>query len=444
MMLLEPSPADAYFLPYQQAWLRDQANLKIMEKSRQIGISFTDAYDSVIKAGQRQRGLDVWVSSRDETQARLYLDDCRNWARILRIAAEYEGARLLDETSRASAHVLEFATGARIFCLSCNPNALAGKRGHVKLDEFALHQDQRLLYRVAKPVTQWGGSLSLISTHRGAHTLFNQIIRAIREGGNPMGWSLHSVPLQTAVDQGLVERINAKTGREESREAFVARLRRECIDEEHWLQEYCCIPADESAAFISLNLIEPCESEDCLTSPAALAAARHPLYAGVDVARVRDLCVIDVGELVGDVMWDRLRLELRDQSFAAIEAELFEVLRFPALVRLCIDATGLGRQLAERARQQFGWQVEPVIFTRPLKEQLAFNLRAAFENRTLRIARDDRLRADLRGLRKAVTPAGNLRFDGESADGHCDRTWALALRLHAAALAQPAGALAGR
>ena len=29
---------------------------------------------------------------------------------------------------------------------------LAGKRGHVKLDEFALHQDQRLLYQVAKPV----------------------------------------------------------------------------------------------------------------------------------------------------------------------------------------------------------------------------------------------------------------------------------------------------
>lgn len=435
-----------YFLPYQQAWLADTSSLKLMEKSRQIGISFTDAYDSVLKAGQKQRrNLDVWVSSRDETQARLYLDDCRNWARILNLAAEYEGARLMDEKSRSSAHVLQFATGARIYCLSCNPNALAGKRGHVKLDEFALHQDQRLLYRVAKPVTQWGGTLSVISTHRGANTLFNEIVRAIREQGNPMGWSLHSVPLQKAVDQGLVERINAKSGRNESREEFLARLRRECIDEEQWLQEYCCMPADESAAFIGYELIRTCEAEGCLRDFQYLSAAQNALYVGVDVARVHDLCVIDVGELVGDVMWDRLRLELRNRPFSEIEAELYRVLELPCLVRVCIDATGLGRQLAERAQERFGWQVEPVVFTAPVKEQLAFGLRTAFQNQKLRIACDDRLRADLRGLRKEVTASGNLRFAGEAGDSHCDRTWAKALRQYAVETANTtaAGAMAG-
>src|SRR5207247_9666679 len=91
-----------------------------------------------------------------------------------------------------------------------NPNALAGKRGHVVLDEFALHQDQRLLYRVAKPVITWGGQLEIISTHRGANSVFNQIIRGIVEQGNPMGWSHHKVTLQQAVEQGLVEKINAK------------------------------------------------------------------------------------------------------------------------------------------------------------------------------------------------------------------------------------------
>src|ERR1051325_9506982 len=108
---------------------------------------------------------------------------------------------------------MQFFNGRRIFCVSSNPNALAGKRGHVKLDEFALHQDQRMLYRVAKPLTQWGGTLSIISTHRGAQTVFNELIRDITERGNPMGWSLHSVPVQKAVEEGLVEKIMEAQGK---------------------------------------------------------------------------------------------------------------------------------------------------------------------------------------------------------------------------------------
>jgi len=41
-------------------------------------------------------------------------------------------------------------------------------------------------------------------------TLFNELIQAIRHQGNPMGWSLHTVPIQKAVEQGLVDRINRK------------------------------------------------------------------------------------------------------------------------------------------------------------------------------------------------------------------------------------------
>jgi phage FluMu gp28-like protein len=100
--------------------------------------------------------------------------------------------------------------------------------------------------------------------------------------------------------------------------------------------------------------------------------------------------------------------------------------------RACIDATGLGMQLAERARERFGWKVEPITFSAPVKEELAFGLRSEFEAAKLRIPRDDKLRADLRGLRKEVTLSGNIRFGGESGDSHCDRFWAKALRQHAA------------
>jgi phage FluMu gp28-like protein len=505
---------DKYFLPYQRAWIEDLSLLRIMEKSRQIGASFADAYDSVRKAGCTEGGMDVWVSTRDERQARLYIEDCAMWAQMLQREAEKEKAVVIADLRDVKADMMEFASGCRIYVVSSNPNALAGKRGHVKLDEFALHQEQRLLYRVAKPVTQWGGTLSIISTHRGEQTVFNELIRDIRERGNPMGWSLHSVPVQKAVEEGLVEKImqaqqqgkhrtsnpdkrhrdcadsaseNRTLNEEEKRKLrveFLSRLRAECIDEEQWLQEYCCTAADESKAFITFEMVAGCEErglrlmtvgelekyasgeweegdkwDQCgrkegsdETHGDGEAESRSGseskskrgmidgedgkhspvLYLGLDVARKHDLCVFDVGEKIGDVVWDRLRIEMRGCRFAEIEETLFRLLRLPQVKRACIDATGLGAQLAERAAERFEWKVEPITFTASMKEELAFGLRADFEERRLRIVRDERLVADLRGIKKEVSASGNIRFLGESGDSHCDRFWAKALRQHAA------------
>jgi len=430
-----------YFLPYQARWIKDQARLKIVEKSRQIGFSYADSYDSVKKVAPKNARLDVWVTSRDEIQAKQYLLYCKRWARVLNHAAEDLGEVLIDKEKNISAQVLRFANGLCIYCLSSNPDALVGKTGHVKLDEFAIHKDQRMLFHVAKPVTQWGGQLAIISTHRGVGTVFHEFIRGIKEKGNPMGWSFHSTTLQNAVDEGLVEKINAATGQSEAREEFVARLRRECMDEEQWLQEYCCQPADEASAFISYDMITGCEAPGVLKDFDYLLDCKNPLYVGVDVARRKDLLVIDVGEKIGDVTWDRVRLELQNKKFSESEFELHRILALPQVKRACIDATGMGMQFAERAKEIFGWKVEEVTFTGPVKEELAFGLRAQFEDKTLRIAGDDKLRADLRGIKKEVTAAGNIRFVGESEDSHCDRFWAKALRQHAAKSTVAMGAL---
>ncbi len=450
------------------AWIRDLSPLKIVEKSRQIGWTFCTAYSIVQRLALKEARLDAWISSRDETQAKLFVEDCQHWAEILGMGGRLVGDILVEGDSGASAYVLEFANGRRIYSLSSNPNALAGKRGHVVLDEFALHQDQRLLYRVAKPVTTWGGQLEIISTHRGANSVFNELIRAIVEKGNPMGWSHHKVTLEDAVAAGLVERINAKKagvrpssgaathdrtrasrashaaapedertpGAAEARSEFLARIRAECLDEEQWLQEYCCVPADESSAFLTFEMIAACEA-DCLRSFDYLAQCPNPLFLGMDTGRKHDLTVIDVGEQIGDVVWDRLRIELSCKPFSEQEFELYRLLALPKLRRACIDSTGLGAQLAERARQRFGWKVEPITFTASIKEEMAYRLRAAFEDRKVRIPDDAKLRADLRGIKKEVTTSGSLRFAGESADSHCDRFWAKALREHA--VSRPSG-----
>src|SRR5260221_12132707 len=171
-------------------------------------------------------------------------------------------------------------------------------------------------------------------------------------------------------------------------------------------KDYCSLPADETAAFLSYDMIASCEDsplrlmafDQLASSPfSPFSSLPSSLYLGVDVARRKNLCVLDLGEKIGDVIWDRARIELQNKSFSEIRFELYRLLRLPGLKRCCIDATGLGMQLAEEARREFGWQVTPITFTAPLKEQLAFALRAAFEDRRLRIVRDDNLRSDLRG-----------------------------------------------
>src|SRR6266404_7114379 len=210
------SVVEKLFYKSQRDWINDDSPLKIIVKSLQTGFSWCNCYRLVLLVSAQDARLDAYISSRDLHQARLQLDDCRNWADMMKIGFTDLGEILFDRDTDTSAYVLQFANGRRIYSLSSNPNALAGKRGHVTLDEFALHQDQSLLYRVAKPVTTWGGQLSIISTHRGFATVFNQLISDIKERGNPMGWSLHSVPLQKAVEQGLVERINEKSERAET------------------------------------------------------------------------------------------------------------------------------------------------------------------------------------------------------------------------------------
>jgi phage FluMu gp28-like protein len=110
-----------------------------------------------------------------------------------------------------------------------------------------------------------------------------------------------------------------------------------------------------------------------------------------------------------------------------------------------MDSTGLGMQFAERAQEKYGaYKVEAVRFTNAVKEELAYPVRAAFEDKAIRIPYDDKIRADLRAIKKTTTGAGNLRFDSDrSEDGHSDRFWALALAIHAAGAGGPMAAWGG-
>lgn len=436
-----PRDREAIFLPFQSEWIKDGSRIKLMEKSRQIGISWSTAYGADERAAAQGARFDEWVSSRDDIQARLFIEDCKLWAGIMGMAAQDMGEVVLDADKKLSAYVLQFASGRRIHSMSSNPDAQAGKRGSRVLDEFALHREQRKMWAIAYPGITWGGSMELISTHRGSYSFFNQLVREARHGGNPKKISLHRVTLQDALDQGFLFKLQQalpadaeQQGMDEAE--YFDFTKAGAADAESFDQEYMCIPADDDAKFLEYGLITACEYPGGTDWRRGLQGPfQGRLFAGVDIGRKKDLTVLWVVEQLGDVFYTRhveVMEKMRKSDQEKILWPWFEICD-----RICIDSTGLGIGWTDDAQDKFGeHRVEGVSFTGQVKEALAYPLKGAMEDRKIRIPEDPKIRADLRKIQKTTTAAGNIRFvadgdDSTKVNGHADRFWALALALHA-------------
>lgn len=433
----------APLLKYQSDWNADRARLKIMEKGRQEGISWTDSLDTLLETSQVGWPFDAWVSSRDQIQAQLYGADVGAWAKKMQIIAGELGETVITDGkgNAVTALRIPLANGRNIWSLSSNVDAQAGKRGTRKMDEFALNPRNRELYAIGKPGIQWGGRLCVFSTHRGTANFFNQLIVEIVHKGNPKKFSHHKVTIEDAIRDGLLIKLKqqwAKLDPDDARlvmteDEWLQSQRDECPDEETWQQEYMCNPSDDASAFLSYELIDGSKYGAGEEWETDLLDTKNPLYVGVDVGRDHDLTVIWVFEKVGGINLTRRVIEMKAETFDDQETALYDVLALPQVRRCCIDQTGIGRQFAERATKRFGtYKVEGIHFTGPVKEELAYPVRAAFEDKSIRIPDSQALFSDLRGIRKETTASGNIRFAGERGkNGHCDRFWSLALALHA-------------
>lgn len=465
---------DTFLLPYQARWVNDQSLIRLMEKSRRIGISYATAYDQVRRHSVEGYGVDTWFSSRDDLTAKEFIIYCQKFAKVLKQAANaFDEDVLLEDGKAATASILRFANHTRINSVASNPDVFAGKGGNVGLDEFALRSDPRAVYDIASPTIDWGGRLSIISTHRGAGNFFNKLISDERSDNKDKhrGISLHRVTLTTALEEGFLWKLQTKLPESDPRmqmdEADYWNYQRSRVSsEERFLQEYECQPEDEDSVYLpydlidgslmigSNNLVQHTETTVDFRGkkgairyllPAGLAPSELPrylekisrkgasIYHGKDVARKGDLSVDWFCEKRDGLMVTLAVIEFDRVQYSRQEDELYPLL--PFVRRSCIDNTGLGGQFAERAEQKFSHRVEGHTFSAKFKEELAPPVRSAFEDRSLRVPDDDKCINDFRMIRKE-TVGDKIRFVAEDADGegdsHADRFWALALCLLAA------------
>lgn len=419
-----------YFLPYQIAWLRDTSRFKIWEKSRRIGATYVQAYEDVRDAARQEDPMDCWFTSADESAAKEYILYCTQWAKLFNAAAEELGEFVLDEKEDIKAYGIRFSTGRRINGLSSNPKAFRSKGGKLVIDEYAFHKQPEELWKAAIPIITWGYPVRVLSTYNGNGNRYARMTADAKKGNS---WSLHSVTIEQAVEQGLVDKIKGHKTTPEERAQFLAECRDAAGDEETYQQEYMCVPVDEATAYMTWDLICSGEHKD---------AGKPELYqggdvfVGMDIARRRHLTVIWVDERVGDVLWTREVIAMKNATFSAQENALGDVMtRYGnKVVRACLDQTGMGEKFVEDEKKKpYGSKIEGVLFTGVVKQHLAQSLKQRYEDKQIRAPEDKDIRSSHHSVRKITTVANNIRFDADQNEvGHADHFWAHALSVHAA------------
>jgi phage FluMu gp28-like protein len=398
-------------LPYQQRWVEDKSRFKLVNKARQTGFSFAVSLEVLLDALERKT---LWVLlSKGERQSRELMDKVQMHAKAASYALDVIEADFKVGKDSYKQLELNLPNGSRIIALPANPDTARGFSGNVVLDEFAFHADSKAIWAALYPTITRGYKLRIISTPNGVG---NQFEKLVSDPDN--NWSKHEVDIYLAVSEGL--------------DLNIEELRREAGSEDTWLQEYCCKFLDESSSFLTFDLINGCSDGKVARNLPELIDPAAQLYLGFDVARKKHLSVIWLLEKAGERYNTICVKEMQGMKFRDQRQLLYTFLDLPNLYRACIDATGIGAQLAEDAKLDYGYKVEPVMFTGASKEDMAVHIRGLFEDRLITIPKDDKIRDDLHSVKKVVTSGGNVRYVApETDDGHADRFWALALAAHA-------------
>lgn len=392
------------FYGFQQTWLLDTSRWSLLAKCRQIGASHTYAGAAVLWGllGEDTSVVSVGQRESDEVLKKV----AKHCQALTMLGSEWTRQRALSSTR------LTMASDATILSLPSTSGG-RGQSGNVLLDEAAYYEHPEKVWDGASATVMHGSYRARVSsTPNGVGNMFYGLVRDHKK----LGYRLHQVNLAQAIADGLPvsEKDCWKMAKGDPR----------LFD-----QLFNCSFLDSEQQYIPTAAIT--ESVETGQYPTQGYA-----FAGLDIGRTADLTALYVIRKGIDKAW---RIVHSDTCKRTSQGDIDRLVdaafaRF-SLRRLCVDSSGLGAFPAEQIQRRHGRaRVEPIVFTMPVKEDLATILYGAIVGHQMRLPQaDEKLRNDLCALRRIITEAGNVRYDAPHTDeGHADRAWALALALHAA------------
>ncbi|MFZ8784969.1 terminase large subunit domain-containing protein [Thermocrinis sp.] len=400
-------------LPYQRYALQKMLEKKysILMWSRQTGKSFVVSLFAVFRAIERKNHL-VAIISPTERQSKELMEKVKRHVEFLRQVGKLTGDVEFFEDTQTNVLEVRFPNRSRIIGLPANPDGVRGLTGDVILEEAAFFKDGYKVYQAIFPsiTRNQDFKLVVISTPKAKNDIFGHLWQMSE--GNDL-WFRQKLTIYDAVSLGL--------------DVDVEELRKGVPNQDIWLQEYMCEFLDEESVLLPYELIHACTVEGI---EADIRELTGDVYLGVDIGRRHDLTVISILEKVAGRYYLRKQEILRKLPFS----EQFQIIdHLTAYARkVAIDETGIGMQLAEELAKKWGeLKVLRVYFTAKAKEELASRVKAVFEDKIISIPPDKDLIEDLHSVKRTLTPAGNIRYEGETQDSHADRFWSLALALYA-------------
>lgn len=450
-------------LPYQQAWVADDSQLKVSEKSRRTGLTWAEASDDVLiaAAAKAAGGQNCYYIGYNQDMAIEYVEACAMWARVFNRAASAveEGLWAEDgDDKHIKTYTIRFPdSGHRIVALSSRPANLRGKQGVVIIDEAAFHEKLGELLKAALALLIWGGKVRVISTHNGDKNPFNELITDIRAGKRR--GTVQRIDFKGAVAQGLYKRVCMRLGKDWSAE-----------EEAQWVEgvyafygdaateELDVVPSQGSGAWLSRALIEErmvadypvlrlrmpdefkhwqpqqreAEIRDwCDRTLRPLLDAIPPelrVSVGEDFGRVSDLSVI-VPMVIGEDLVRRVPfiVELSNIPFEQQRQILFYICdRLARFHAGALDAGGNGAYLAEVAAQRYGSRIHEIKFSETWYRENMPPLKAAFEDGEIYVPKDAHTLDDLRAV-KMVSGVARLPKQTGQQGRHGDSAIAIAL-----------------
>jgi len=393
-MKLEGKPIELY--DYQKDILRDDSDYRIINKSRQVGISTTIALEALTYA-LGKHDCTVLMVSVAERQSKELLDKVKraydSLPKTIQVPLETETKKKV-----------VFRNGSRIISLPNNPRTVRGYRAdRVYLDEFANFEKSNKIWEAIMPSVSRGGKVTICSTPLGKLGKFYELWADAED------FSKHEIPWEMCPDiEDQIERI--KSG---------------MPDETQFKQEYCCEFIDESMSFFPFDLIKECVEEIDDYSG-------ELLNMGVDFGKKRDSTVV-VGITRESPHEMKVLREFKGGSLSTYQEPKDYLIRNISdsweVSRIYLDDSGPGQEIIENLQNRFGTIIKPISFTNPEKEKMIWNLKHMMLDGKIKLQDDQKLINQLHALRKKVTDMGNIQYVHPSSGSvvHDDYVWALAL-----------------
>ena len=395
--------------PYQRNYIENKAQFRLIVKGRQIGMSSTISWEALSHAilEPDQTILFISIAERQAVELLNYVK------RVLDNARQKHHIGIVEESKTN----IKLDNNSRIMSLPNSPNTIQGIRAQrIYIDEYALFKDDKRMLEAILPSISHGGVVTVLSRPMGRRGEFYRLVKEAREGKN--NFVLFEIPY---TDCTLPEY-----------QKNVAEVRK-ILDEISFREQYCCEFIDETTSFFPYDLLLPCIDENIVESRPGMS-----LRFGIDFGRKVNSTVITEIELKDNIVYVRYTKEFQGVLYGTQLSYINDRITQFKPETVNVDEFGVGVRLFEELRNKHGSIITPIELIPTTKDKLIQDLRIMFEEKKIRIPRNDKLIQQLHALQRTVV-GGYIKWEPGTTEDfgkHDDYVWSLAMAATRSAVSQ--------